>query len=56
MLYEHLALTKSEAVYVLTKRYEDSISVYDSIEKQALEMADVMVNGIVKQFLNNCTE
>ncbi|WP_249168612.1 acetylglutamate kinase [Alkaliphilus sp. B6464] len=56
MLYEHLALTKSEAVYMLTKRYEDSITVYDKIEKQALQMADVMAKGIVKQFLNNCTE
>lgn len=56
MLYEHLALTKSEAVYMLTERYEDSIAVYDIIEKQALEMADVMVEGIVKQFLNNCAK
>ncbi|WMM25647.1 LysM domain-containing protein [Tissierella sp. MB52-C2] len=55
MLYEHLALTKSEAVYMLEKRYEDSITVYDTIEIQALEMADVMVEGIIKQFLNHCT-
>jgi hypothetical protein len=50
MLYEHLALTKSEAVDILTGNYEEGIKVYDEIEKQALKMADVMIKGIVKQF------
>lgn len=50
MLYEHLSLTKSEAVNILTKDYGDSISVYDEIEIQALKMADVMAEGIAKQF------
>jgi hypothetical protein len=52
MLHEHLALTKSEAVDILTKNYEEGISIFDKIEKQALEMADVMTYGIVKQFPN----
>lgn len=50
MLHEHLALTKTEAVDMLTKNYSDGISTFDKIEQQALEMADVMTNGIVNQF------
>lgn len=50
MLYEHLRMTKSEAVNILTNNYEESIKEYDEIEKQALIMADVMAAGIVKQF------
>ena len=50
MLYEHLAMTKSEAVYMLTKNYGAGITEYDKIEKQALKMADVMAYGIIKQF------
>ncbi len=51
MLYEHLAMTKSEAINILTNNYEKSIMEYDEIEKQALKMADIMAEGIVKQFL-----
>jgi hypothetical protein len=50
MLYEHLALTKTEAVNILTGKYAEGISVFDQIEMQALEMADVMTYGIVMQF------
>ena len=50
MLYEHLSLTKSETVNILNGNYEDGISVYDEIEIQALKMADVMAEGIAKQF------
>jgi hypothetical protein len=50
MLYEHLKLVKSEAVDILTNNYIQSIVDYDEIEKQALKMADVMAEGIVKQF------
>lgn len=50
MLHEHLALTKTEAVNILSGKYEDSITVFDKIERQALEMADVMTDGITKQF------
>lgn len=50
VLYKHLALTKAEAVDILTKNYSDGISTFDKIEKQALEMADIMIYGIIKQF------
>ncbi|GIM28855.1 hypothetical protein CPJCM30710_15210 [Clostridium polyendosporum] len=50
MLHKHLALVKAEAVAMLTKNYAAGIAVYDEIENQALEMADVMAEGIIKQF------
>ncbi|KAB1440214.1 acetylglutamate kinase [Candidatus Galacturonibacter soehngenii] len=50
MLYTHLALTKEEAVNILTQQYETSITDFDKIEKQALEMADMMTKGMIQQF------
>jgi len=50
MLYDHLAMTKTEAVDILTQEYEDSINIFGSIEQEALMMADAMTRGIVKQF------
>lgn len=52
MLHTHLALTKSEAVDMLNKKYGDSVSTYDQIEIEALQMADMMKTGIIKQFPN----
>lgn len=50
MLYDHLAMTKTEAVDILTHKYADSIGIFDTIERQALAMADKMTQGIVRQF------
>ncbi len=50
MLYEHLALTKSEAVDEIGSNLAASIAGFDQIEAQALEMADLMVKGITQQF------
>lgn len=40
MLYDHLAMTKTEAVDLLTQKYEDSIALLEHIEREALVMAD----------------
>ncbi|OAB31263.1 acetylglutamate kinase [Paenibacillus macquariensis subsp. defensor] len=50
MFFEHLALTKSEAVFILQKKYKSSIIVFNKIEAEALQMADTITNAIVKQF------
>lgn len=50
MFYSHLAMTKDEAVNILSKNYKNSIVLFDNIEKEALEMADMMTQGIVMQF------
>lgn len=50
MLYDHLAMTKAEAVYRLSKNYAADIAEFDKIEAQALTMADAFTSGIVKQF------
>jgi hypothetical protein len=52
MFYEHLNLVKSEAVALLSNKYEDSISIFDKIEDQALKMADIFTEGILRQFPN----
>lgn len=50
MLYQHLNLVKEEAVQMLAGNYEAAVAVYDQIELQSLEMADVLSEGIIRQF------
>ncbi|GAF64944.1 putative transcriptional regulator [Bacillus sp. TS-2] len=50
MFYKHLALTKSEAVFMIMQDYESGVHTFDKIEEQALEMADMISHAIVKQF------
>jgi hypothetical protein len=50
MFYEHLALTKDEAVATLTGDYQKSAGTYDEIEREALLMADTVSGGIMRQF------
>ena len=52
MLYEHLRLVKAEAIDMLRKNYQSGVDIYDEIEIQALEMADIMAQGIIRQFPN----
>jgi LysM repeat protein len=50
LLYDHLAMTKQEAVDYITHQYSNSISTFDRIEKEALVMADYMTAGIRNQY------
>lgn len=50
MLNEHLELLQANVMNMLQQNYEESINGYDDVEAQALEMADMMAEGISKQF------
>ncbi|HWR19092.1 MAG TPA: acetylglutamate kinase [Clostridia bacterium] len=50
LLFDHLRMTEDEAVFLLTGQYENSIKVYDAIQAEAIEMANVMTSGIIRQF------
>lgn len=50
MMRHHLALVKSMAVNMLTGQYQASIAAYDENEIHTIGMADIMAEGIIKQF------
>lgn len=50
LLYDHLKMTEDEAVQILSGQYDASIAQYDSIQEEALKMADYMTCGIIRQF------
>jgi hypothetical protein len=52
MMHAHLDLTLQEAVDYLTGDHAGSITAYDQIHLQALDMADMLSGGIVRQFPN----
>lgn len=51
MLNTHLKLVEQEATLRLQGNYAQDIALYDAIEEQALEMADMMSRGIIAQFM-----
>jgi hypothetical protein len=50
MLHMHLKLVEDEAVKRLGGKYSEDVALYDTLEEQALEMADEMSRGIISQF------
>ena len=50
MLHEHLGLTTNEVVTRLKHQWAANLRVYDLINKQALQMADMLSSGIIGQF------
>ena len=52
-MYSHLSMTEKEAGLRFKKEYPKDIEMFDAIEKEALEMADYMASGILRQFCCN---
>ena len=50
MLNRHLALTTQEATAQIQNRFGDSTALFDQIFDQAIDMADALSGGIVKQY------
>lgn len=55
MWVEHLDATLAEAVSHLEGRFEDEVAAYDLIHDLALEMADFMSEGVMRQFSKQFT-
>jgi hypothetical protein len=50
MLMEHLELLGDNLSYLLEQNYQASVEGFDDIVMQAMEMADMMAEGIAAQF------
>jgi len=50
MMREHLDLTTAEVVAHLKGNWADDVAAYDKIHSQILQMADMLTNGIIKQY------
>ena len=50
MMHDHLKLTTDEAVARIQKDYDADIAAYDKVHDEILKMADMLSDGIVKQY------
>ena len=50
MLYEHLRLSENEAEQRLSGDYTADIEQFDEALLQIIELADILSDGIVRQF------
>jgi hypothetical protein len=47
---QHLDLTRSEVVARLKKKHHDDVEAFDQIYTEILAVADVLSDGLIKQF------
>lgn len=50
LLYDHLKMTEKEAVLRLGGNFAADVKLFDSIEDEAMKMAEYMFQGISRQF------
>jgi membrane protease subunit (stomatin/prohibitin family) len=50
MLRDYLDMIKNAINEMLAGNFDDAVTTFTDIESQSMEMADIMTDGIVKQF------
>lgn len=50
MFFTHLGLVEKMTLQIMTGNYKESIETYDIFEAELMMMADIMYNGILRQF------
>jgi hypothetical protein len=50
MMADHLTLTTDEAMQRIKKNYDADVVAYDKVHDEILKMADMLSDGIIKQF------